>query len=67
MQILKIPILEICTYVDTPILVVLGIFWSHEPNFDHISQIPSVTNYLGKKMHLILKIGPVWKFQIFDL
>ena len=46
---LKIPILGICTYANTPILVVLGLFWPHGPNFDQISQIHSVTSYLGPK------------------
>ena len=43
------PILGMCTYASTLILVVLGIFWLHGPNFDQISQIPSVTSYLGPK------------------
>ena len=34
---------------NTPVLVVLGILWPHGPNFDHISQIPNVTSYLGQK------------------
>ena len=46
---LRIHFLGICTYANTPILVVLGIFWPHGPNFDQISQIPSVTSYLGQR------------------
>ena len=34
---------------NTPVLVVSGILWPHGPNFDHISQIPNVTSYLGQK------------------
>ena len=39
-------------------------FWPHGPNFDQISQIPSVTAIYVKKISV--KNGPVWKFQIFD-
>ena len=62
---LNIQILGICTYVNTPILVILGIFWPQESNFDQISQIFSVTSYLGQKLHHTVKIGQLWKFQIF--
>ena len=64
---LRIHLLGICTYANTPILAPWTKFWPHGPNFDQISQIRSVISYLGqKKLHLTVKSGPVWKFQIFD-
>ena len=61
-------IVGICTYANTPILIVLGIFWLHGPNFDQISQIPSVTSYLGKKkMHLTVKMVQFGNFEFLAL
>ena len=46
---LRIHLLGICTYANTPILAPWTKFWPHGPNFDQISQIRSVISYLGQK------------------
>ena len=53
-----------CTHVTTPFLVVLGIFWPQGPNFKLLKFLVLQAMYV-KKLHLTVKIGPVWKVQIF--
>ena len=51
-----------CTHVNTPFLVVLGIFWPQGPNFKLLKFLVLQAMYV-KKLHLTVKIGPVWKFK----
>ena len=60
---LKILILSICTYVKAQILVVLGTFWPHWTKFIKFLVLEAIQ---VKKLHLTVKIGPVWNSKIFD-